>query len=79
MKASCGARLRLSMETPLTAVDFGAALLPLTALIISPTVHSGLATLRLTLQRGIDRVMVRIGNHGAFDDLARLVPLAGNQ
>ncbi len=79
MKASCGARLRLSMEMPLTAVDFGVELLPLTAFTISPTVHSGLATLRLTLQRGIDRVMVRIGNDSPFDNLARLVPLAGNQ
>src|SRR6476660_4598900 len=79
MKASSGARLRLSMETPLTGVLGASALLPRTAFTISPIVHSGLGTLCSSLQRGIDRVMIRIRNDGAFDDLSSLVALAGNQ
>ena len=46
MKASLGARLRLSMETPLTVVPDHNEHLPRTAFTISPTVQSGgLATI----------------------------------
>src|SRR5512141_1916719 len=79
MKASSGARLRLSMETPLTGVPDGSEHLPRTAFTISPTVHSGLGTVSFPLQRSVNRIMVRIRNDGAFDNLSRLVTLAGNQ
>src|SRR6476620_853762 len=79
MKASSGARLRLSMETPLTGVPDGSEHLPRTAFTISPTVHSGLGTVSFPLQRSVNRIMVRIRNDGAFDNLSRLVSLAGNQ
>src|SRR5215831_3175026 len=78
-KASSGARLRLSMETPLTGVVDGSALLPCTDFTISPTVHRNLGTLSPSFQCGFNRVVVRIGNDGALDDLSRLVSLAGNQ
>src|SRR6476469_9516331 len=79
LKPSSGARLRLSMETPLTGVLAASAFLPRTAFTISPIVHSGLGTLCPSLQRDIDRVMIRIRKDGAFDDLSSLVALAGNQ
>src|SRR4249920_80110 len=79
IKASSGARLRLSMETPLTGVLGASEHLPRTAFTISPTVHSGLGTVSFPLQRGVDRIMIRIRNDGAFDNLPRLVSLAGNQ
>src|SRR6476469_5277163 len=79
MKASSGARLRLSMETPLTFVLDGSEHLPCTAFTISPTVHSGLGTVSFPLQRSVDRIVVRIRNDGAFDNLSRLVSFAGNQ
>ena len=43
MKASLGARLRLSMETPLTVVPGGNEHLPRTAFTISPTVQRRLS------------------------------------
>ena len=71
--------LRLSMEMPLTAVRFPAELLPRTAFSISPKVHNGSAKFRLLLQYGAHRIVVRIGNDGAFDDLSSLMAFARNQ
>src|SRR4051812_50132199 len=78
-KASPGAKLRLSIEMPLTSVRHQPDLLPRVALAISPTVHSGSATIRLVLQRGANRLMVRIREYLAFDDLARLMAFARDQ
>ena len=80
MKASLGARLRLSMETPLTVVPDDNEHLPRTAFTISPTVQSGgLATISVSPQRGSNRVMIRIRDDRAFDDLPGLMTLAGDQ
>src|SRR5262245_49313600 len=79
IKAPSAASLLLSMETPLTGVLTGSEHLPRTAFTISPMVHNGLGTIPFPLQGSVDRIMVRIRNDGAFDNLSCLVSLAGNQ